>query len=159
VRRGWSFFCEDTIVNICPHCKNAAPSPEDRCPMCGGRGRVLSDCAPGFGIGPVDTTCDSCDGSGQVSRRSRGRIYIVDDQRPKWCGHKDCQCLVTLQDTCCGGRLPRPVPHDEDFNTHRICIETEGVVFDLMVNRTDVFVLGRLFSAVHLDTLRQETGQ
>jgi hypothetical protein len=79
------------------------------------------------------------------------------DRRPEWCGHEECRPIVSFQGKCCGGRLPKPVPHDEDFNTHRLCIETgDEEIFDLMVNRTDLFILSRLVSEVHLNTVTRE---
>ncbi|KKL46362.1 hypothetical protein LCGC14_2346290, partial [marine sediment metagenome] len=42
------------------------------------------------------------------------------------------------QDALCGGRLPKPEPHEGDENTHRLCVNTVGEVFDLQVNKTDL---------------------
>ncbi len=58
-------------------------------------------------------------------------------QRPTWCPHQDCIFCRRSQDALCGGRLPKPVPHDGDENTHRLCIRA-GEVFDLQVNATDL---------------------
>jgi len=57
-------------------------------------------------------------------------------ERPGWCPHQDCIFSRRSQDALCGGRLPKPEPHDGDENTHRLCIKT-GEVFDLQVNKTD----------------------
>jgi hypothetical protein len=51
---------------------------------------------------------------------------------------------------CCG-RLPKPEPHDDDFNTHRLCLNRAGEndgVFDLQVNKSDLFWI-----AIATDTL------
>ena len=57
-------------------------------------------------------------------------------ERPSWCPHQDCIFLRQTQGLLCGGELPKPEPHDEGENTHRLCIKA-GEVFDLQVNKTD----------------------
>lgn len=74
----------------------------------------------------------------------------MSNPRPRWCPHADCEYLLSFQESCCGGRLPKLEPHDEDFNTHRLCIEADGV-FDLQVNRNDLFVLLRLIGVIYAD--------
>ena len=58
-------------------------------------------------------------------------------ERPAWCPHQDCVFSRRSQDALCGGRLPKPEPHEGDENTHRLCIKT-GEVFDLQVNKADL---------------------
>lgn len=44
-------------------------------------------------------------------------------------------------DSICGGELPKPEPHDGDFNTHRVCTvfnDEPKTVLDLQVNKTDL---------------------
>lgn len=62
------------------------------------------------------------------------------EDRPDWCPHPECLFLMNSQDMVCTGKLPEQTPHDNDFNTHRICFdtrETHKEVFDLQINKTD----------------------
>jgi hypothetical protein len=70
--------------------------------------------------------------------------------KPEWCPHADCGFLAGWQ-LICGGRLPAPVQHEEDFNTHRICFKLPMEIFDLQVNRSDCWLIGRV-----LDKLREQ---
>lgn len=72
-------------------------------------------------------------------------------ERPGWCPHKDCQFKRRVMDDLCGGHLPAPERHDEDFNHHRLCLngaDSNGGVFDLQVNNTDLFWLRWTFDAL-----------
>ena len=71
-------------------------------------------------------------------------------ERPTWCPHTDCGFLRRSQDALCGGKLPQPAPHGADFNTHRLCIRTEddSNVFDLQVNKSDVYHFRRILDAL-----------
>lgn len=74
-------------------------------------------------------------------------------ERPKWCPHKDCLHKRRVQDALCGGHLPKPEPHDGDFNHYRFCInETcdpdSSKVFDLQVNNTDLYWFRSVFNAL-----------
>lgn len=51
-------------------------------------------------------------------------------------------------DGICGGELPRREAHDGDHNTHRLCINCEGDVFDLQVNKTDLNWFRWVFDAL-----------
>lgn len=72
--------------------------------------------------------------------------------RPKWCPHQDCQPVCSLKGghethVVCGGKLPRPEPHGEVFNTHRFCLadnDTCKPMLDMHLNRGDWFVIGRV---------------
>ena len=68
-------------------------------------------------------------------------------ERPTWCPHQDCVFSRRSQDALCGGRLPKPEPHDGDENTHRLCIKA-GEVFDLQVNKTDLGYFRWIFDAL-----------
>ena len=69
-------------------------------------------------------------------------------ERPAWCPHTDCQFVLNTQELACVGRLPEPVDHDGVSNDSRFCIKA-GDVFDLQVNRGDLWGLGRLFKALY----------
>ena len=64
---------------------------------------------------------------------------------PEWCPHENsCIFKVLRQNKICGGHLPEPEAHDDDFNKKRLCIdtrETEHGIFDLQINHTDIYVL------------------
>ncbi len=68
--------------------------------------------------------------------RKRLKPEVWKQERPSWCPHQDCVFCRRSQDALCGGRLPKPEPHEGDENTHRLCIKA-GEVFDLQVNNTD----------------------
>ncbi len=73
------------------------------------------------------------------------------NKRPQWCPHKDCQYLADSQSLMCKGRLPKPEPHEDDFNTHRLCINTEETghgIFDLQINHTDAYLLSNLLKGI-----------
>jgi hypothetical protein len=73
-------------------------------------------------------------------------------KRPKWCPHKIiCTCGAKSQELMCIGKLVKPEPHDNDFNTHRLCIDTRETghgIFDLQINRTDAWNLTRLLTTL-----------
>jgi len=72
-------------------------------------------------------------------------------KRPDWCPHPNCKFNVQSQDKMCIGELPNPVKHDNDLNTHRLCIntrETGHEIFDLQINWTDCWNLMRLLNTV-----------
>jgi len=56
----------------------------------------------------------------------------------------------------CAGRLRKPEPHDNDFNTHRLCINTtetgHGIV-DLQINKGDMFWFQLLFKGLTEDAV------
>ena len=68
--------------------------------------------------------------------------------RPAWCPHPTCQFVLNSQGLACVGRLPAPEDHDGTPNDGRICIKA-GDVFDLQVNRGDLWNLRRLFDALY----------
>ena len=55
-------------------------------------------------------------------------------KRPDWCPHKECIFQVQSQNSMCRGKLSKPEPHDNDFNTHRLCIDTRESWIKDMVN-------------------------
>ena len=82
--------------------------------------------------------------------------------RPEWCPHSDCIFLMSPQALMCVGRLPKLEKHDlgcsdgcdGHFNTHRWCLDTRETghgIFDLQVNRGDLYAFGILFDAVRAD--------
>jgi len=69
--------------------------------------------------------------------------------RPMWCPHKDCKFKIHSQEKMCFGELSRKEPHDNDFNTNRLCIDTRETghgIFDLQVNKTDLWNLKRIIN-------------
>ncbi len=70
-------------------------------------------------------------------------------ERPKWCPHQDCRFVLNTQGLGCVGRLPEPIDHDGVLNDGRFCIQCNPGVFDLQVNRGDLWGLGRLFKALY----------
>jgi hypothetical protein len=73
------------------------------------------------------------------------------NKRPDWCINSDCLFDIQSQDKMCIGKLPKPEPHDNDFNTHRLCIDTRETghgIFDLQINWTDCWGLIRLLNRV-----------
>ena len=82
-----------------------------------------------------------------------------ENKRPEWCPHHDCVLIRAMIGTICGGRLPKPEEHDEDFNTHRFCLKGcagDGGAFDLQVNKTDLWWLIRLFDHLTNDMESKE---
>ena len=72
-------------------------------------------------------------------------------KRTDWCPHKDCEFNIQSQNKMCVGKLPNPVQHDDDFNTHRLCIDTRETghgIFDLQINHTDSWNLKRLLNDI-----------
>jgi len=73
------------------------------------------------------------------------------EKKPKWCPHKTCIYLADCQNLFCIGKLPKPIKHDNDFNTHRFCIderETKHGIHDLQINKTDAWNFIRLLKMV-----------
>lgn len=62
-------------------------------------------------------------------------------ERPSWCPHQDCEFQRRVGDWICGGKLPEPIPHENDLNTHRFCLNhvlSFPNIFDLQVNKSDL---------------------
>lgn len=86
---------------------------------------------------------------------------IWHQERPSWCPHQDCNFAYRVQDAACGGVLPKPTPHDGDSNTMRFCLNgaaDNGGVFDLQVNKTDLWWFSRTFKAM-MANLDGQTGE
>ncbi len=71
-------------------------------------------------------------------------------ERPTWCPHTDCGFCMRVHDSLCGGHLPKPEPHDGDFNDHRLCLRfrDDGEVVDFQCNDTDLWHLTRVIEKV-----------
>ncbi len=69
-------------------------------------------------------------------------------ERPAWCPHDECIFKRRAMDSLCGGELPTPEPHDGDMNTHRFCMNLDGVVDDYQVNKTDLDWFRWIFDAL-----------
>ena len=70
-------------------------------------------------------------------------------KRPDWCPHKDCIFKKQSQNKICRGELSEPVPHDDDFNTDRFCLDTRETghgIFDLQVNKGDLWNIRRILA-------------
>jgi hypothetical protein len=74
--------------------------------------------------------------------------------RPDWCPHKDCIFKRISQDLVCGGRLPKPQPHDPGgppANYYHFCLR-DGLpgddIFDLQVNDNDLQMFRWIFDAL-----------
>lgn len=79
---------------------------------------------------------------------------ITLQERPKWCRFEDCLFLRRVSDYICGGKLPKPEPHQGDFNTHRFCLKfhkddpgPKGI-FSLKVNESDLDWFRWIFDAL-----------
>ncbi len=73
------------------------------------------------------------------------------NKKPNWCPHANCIVLTCFQDKMCSGKMPKPEPHDNDFNTHRLCLKDSlpnNEIFDLQVNRTDMYHFGLIFDGL-----------
>ena len=71
--------------------------------------------------------------------------------RPVWCPHPACKYVVSFQEKMCAGELTEPEPHGNDYNTHRMCIDTRETghgIFDLQINSTDKYYFVRLFASM-----------
>ncbi len=76
---------------------------------------------------------------------------VYKQERQPWCSHQDCIFRRVALDNACVGALPEPVPHDNDFNHYRICLNRvlpNNEVFDLQVNNTDLDWFRWLFDAL-----------
>ncbi len=69
-------------------------------------------------------------------------------ERPSWCPHSDCGFRMRVQDAICGGYLPKPEPHLDDFNDMRLCFNADGGPFDLQVNKSDLYHIGRVLAVL-----------
>ena len=68
------------------------------------------------------------------------------NKRPERCPHQDCEYIISLGlEAFCKGKLPKPIDHDGQDNTHRLCfIQFDGDVFDFQMNKGDLYTLKRL---------------
>ncbi len=72
--------------------------------------------------------------------------------QPDWCPHKECLFRRRVMDDMCVGCLPKPEPHDGDFNDSRLCLNgvaDNGGVFDLQINSSDVSWFRWVFNALY----------
>ena len=90
----------------------------------------------------------------EVHERATAKANTFKQERPPWCTHKDCQFLITTQGLMCGGKLPKPLPHDPGgpaVNTHRFCLYgtlPNDEIFDLCVNDGDLQGFRYIFDAL-----------
>ena len=78
-------------------------------------------------------------------------MTVWKNERPEWCPHKDCKFKRRAQDAMCCGHLPKPEKHGDDTNIYRLClngVSDDGGVFDLQINRSDIYHFRRLFAAL-----------
>lgn len=72
--------------------------------------------------------------------------------RPEWCPHSSCQYLVSTCNQLCVGRLPEPLPHYDDFNTHRMCqrgAKDDGEWMHVIeINHSDCYHINRMLKVV-----------
>ena len=71
--------------------------------------------------------------------------------KANWCPYKECIVKIKSQNLMCIGRLPKPIPHGADYNTHRFCIderETGHGIHDLQLNWTDAWNMIRLLKII-----------
>ena len=73
--------------------------------------------------------------------------------RPRWCPLKDrCTPVVSFQGQVCGGRLVEARAHNDDFNTHALCMSDEERPPTLYyVNSADLYWLRLTLKALHKD--------
>jgi hypothetical protein len=72
-------------------------------------------------------------------------------ERPKWCPNPDCEFKRIAVDHICVGKLPEPIPHNNDENTHRMCLHQpvdNTDVFEWQINSSDVSWFRWLFDAI-----------
>jgi len=72
-------------------------------------------------------------------------------ERPSWCPFPSCIQKRRVMDAICGGELPKPEPHEGDFNTHRICFngaDSSGGVVPIQVNASDLEWFRWVFDAL-----------
>jgi len=74
---------------------------------------------------------------------------IWKQERPYWCKYQNCIFRKRHQDAICGGILPKPEPHNGDFNTHRVCIRfSDSDIVDIQINKSDLDYLRSIFDSL-----------
>lgn len=78
-------------------------------------------------------------------------MTVWKQQRPDWCPHSECAYRASSQGCICVGELPSPTPHENDFNTHRLCITQswpgdDEWLFKLEINRSDAAGMCRVLT-------------
>ena len=70
----------------------------------------------------------------------------MSNPRPERCPHLDCAFINSLgQGAFCKGKLPKPIDHDGQDNTHRLCfLQFDGEVYDFQMNKGDMWQLHSL---------------
>lgn len=72
-------------------------------------------------------------------------------ERPEWCPHQDCIFKRRAMDSMCGGELPEPILHDENPNTHRMCLRESDPPYgigDYQVDANDLDWFRWIFDAL-----------
>lgn len=80
-------------------------------------------------------------------------------QRPEWCLYRDCIFTRNFYARCgaiCSGKLPKPDPHEEGFNTYQLCFlfignkekHSPAEAFAMRVNDLDLDLLRWVFDAL-----------
>ena len=73
---------------------------------------------------------------------------ITQQVRPGWCQHPDCLFVRQATNAVCGGNLPESSEHDGGFNYYRVCLRSDGEIFDFRVNDTDLDWFRWIFDAL-----------
>jgi len=85
-----------------------------------------------------------------VVNKLKSELSILKD-KPSWCPHSNCLYELQSQDKMCIGKLSELKQHGNDFNTHRLCIDTRETghgIFDLQINWSDAYNLMRLLKTI-----------
>jgi len=77
------------------------------------------------------------------------------NERPSWCRYPaECVHVIRSQNAICAGRLPEPVAHDGDVDTHRLCLKVNNKAkpfSSILWSRSDAYNLRRVRDAVAAD--------
>ncbi len=73
---------------------------------------------------------------------------IWKQERPSWCPKRDCEFRRRVMDSMCGGCLPEPLPHADDLNTFRVCLNDAAIPMPFLLNKSDLNWLRWIFDAL-----------
>lgn len=74
--------------------------------------------------------------------------------RPSWCPHSNCEWVTGGGDpegsgVACAGKMPSPLNHGNDKNTHRLCLKPfDQTPSEFELNRTDVWYFGLVLKSL-----------
>ncbi len=83
----------------------------------------------------------------EIQKTNQRETPMAEIDRPAECPDQNCTCLTSFAGRICVGRLAKKIMHDDMFDTHQICLETDSYC----INDADAFYFMECMGMVRKD--------